>query len=318
MQRRTPHRSEPPAGSPHRTPRTCESEQLRSGRRNAARGRLPQRRRDRSSAHHPPSGGPSRRSRASSGQSSVPSQGAPPGKRNAEALDEAGHARRDPSRAHSARRGRQASRIRLGDAAEIDSSEKNCSKPAGEMISRIRARLIAGIPERVPLAPGLEERDRPGRPRARPRRAALPSGLRPRSCTRPRACVCAAARPALWQTSGVRPARSRRRDGAVEHEAHADAAEEPGLAICGSKDPCSAAVCIASHFVNSDVVNHTLRTQAAIGHRIAFSTWKSLVREQGRGHAVCREHKHVQPAGRPCNPDLAGMFAFLFTPPPFG
>jgi len=33
--------------------------------------------------------------------------------------------------------------------------------------------------------------------------------------------------------------------------------------------------------LNSVVVNHTLRTQAAIGHRIAFSTWKSLVREQG-------------------------------------
>jgi hypothetical protein len=45
----------------------------------------------------------------------------------------------------------------LCDAAEVDEFRKEALEAAGAMISRIRPGVVAGVPERVPLAAGPED-----------------------------------------------------------------------------------------------------------------------------------------------------------------
>ena len=117
-----------------------------------------------------------------------------------------------------------------------ESSRKKSSKPAGEMISRIRARLVAGVPERVPLVarlvdevagPGLD--DVVAEQRAHP---ALDD-----------VAVLVLARVAV-EGGGERPRAHRVLDErepvaglhAVDHESNADAAEEAVLGVLRADD----------------------------------------------------------------------------------
>ena len=95
------------------------------------------------------------------------------------------------------------------DPPSATSSTKYCSKPAGEMISRIRAGSSPAFQNVCHWCRGLKTRS-PGRPPVRGRRAGRQRALPERSCTRLRVRVDAAEHPTHAPTSGVRRARTHR------------------------------------------------------------------------------------------------------------